>query len=275
MNGLLKKGSKGEFVQLMQEMLKKLGYDISTDGAFGPGTEKAVFEFQKKNNLKVDGIVGSKTWIMMQEQSSKVKKTDTPAVVINQFLTEQDFKAFAEKYNIEVAAIKAVHEVESGGRGFLNGKIKILFEGHVFWKELTKRGIDPNKITAGNEDVLHKSYVARNPLYKLDQHTRLDKAVKINAEAAYSSASYGLFQVMGFHYNSMNFPTAKAFVDYLSVNEGNQLDIFGKFLEINGLLKPLRDRNWVKFASGYNGSGYASNKYDTKLAAAYEKYRKL
>ena len=49
---LLKKGSKGEFVQLMREMLKKLGYEVSTDGIFGSGTEKIVIQFQKDNNLK-------------------------------------------------------------------------------------------------------------------------------------------------------------------------------------------------------------------------------
>lgn len=275
MNGSLKKGSKGEFVQQMQEMLKKLGYNISTDGAFGPGTEKAVLEFQKKNNLKADGIVGSITWTMMQDQSSKATDAPKPAATVPLFLTEQDFSTFAAKYQLEVPAIKAVHEVESSGHGFLNGKIKILFEGHVFWRELVKRGIDPNKIIAGNEDVLHKNYIPQNPRYKLDQHTRLDKAVKINAEAAFCAASYGLFQVMGYHYSSMNFPTAKAFADYLSVNESNQLDIFGKFLEANNLLKPLRERNWARFALGYNGQGYQSNKYDTKLAAAYAKYKKM
>jgi peptidoglycan hydrolase-like protein with peptidoglycan-binding domain len=274
MNGALKRGSKGEFVQLMQEMLKKLGYTISTDGDFGSGTEKAVFDFQKKNNLKVDGIVGSKTWILMQEQSSKIKKADT-TVVINQFLREQDFVAFANKYNLEVAAIKAVHEVESNGRGFLNGKIKILFEGHVFWKELQKRNINPIPLQNGNEDILYKSYFSPNPHYRLDQYTRLNKALNINAEAAYSAASYGLFQVMGYHYKAMQFAAAKDFVDYLSVDEANQLDIFGRFLELNNLLKTLHSLNWAKFALGYNGTGYKTNKYDTKLATAYAKYKKI
>ncbi len=80
MTGVLKKGSKGEFVQLMQEMLKKLGFTISTDGIFGSGTEKIVIEFQKQNNLKQDGIVGSKTWILLQELSSKINKKEIPIV---------------------------------------------------------------------------------------------------------------------------------------------------------------------------------------------------
>jgi hypothetical protein len=276
MTGVLKKGSKGEFVLLLQEMLKKLGFNIGTDGAFGPGTEKVVFDFQRQNNLKVDGIVGAKTWILIQDLAGKVKKPPAPhSTVINQFLSEQDFVDFAQRYNLEVPAIKAVHEVESAGRGFLNGKVKILFEGHVLWKELKKRGINPSSVLAGNEDVLHEKYIPRNPSYRLDQHYRLNKAAKINEDAAYSSASYGLFQIMGFHYKAMGFNSAKEFVDFLSVNEANQLEVFGRFIKSNNLIKALQDHNWAKFALGYNGAAYKTNKYDTKLAAAYAKYSRL
>lgn len=276
MTGVLKKGSKGEFVLLMQEMLQKLGYQIGTDGAFGPGTEKIVFEFQRQNNLKVDGIVGAKTWILMQELTSKIKKPPTPtATVINQFLSEQNFVDFAKAYKLEVPAIKAVHEVESAGRGFINGKIKILFEGHIFWSQLAKQGIKPATIQSGNEDILQPKYVPRSPYYRLDQHYRLEKAARINEEAAYSSASYGLFQLMGFHAKSLGFGSAKEFADYLSVNEANQLEAFGRFIKINNNIKPLQDHNWAKFALGYNGAAYKTNKYDTKLANAYAKYSKM
>lgn len=274
MTGVLKKGSKGEFVQLMQEMLKKLGYNITTDGIFGSGTEKIVIEFQAKNNLKQDGIVGAKTWILLQDLSSKVGKKETQ-IAIEQFLSENDFVNFAKKYNVEIAAIKAVHEVESNGRGFINGKIKILFEGHVFWKELKNRGINPSNITKGNETVLYPQFKANNPLYKLDQHERLEKAKTINEEAAYASASYGLFQIMGFHYPTFDFATAKEFVEYLSETESSQLEIFGQFIVKNNLLKPLRERKWAAFAKGYNGASYKQNKYDIKIANAYSKYKKI
>src|SRR5690606_15438218 len=193
----------------------------------------------------------------------------------NQFLSESDFKAFSKKFQIDIAAIKAVHEVESNGRGFLNGKIKILFEGHIFWRELNNRGIDPNPLVKGNEDILYKKYFSPNPFYKKDQHQRLEKAKTIHEEAALSSASYGLFQIMGFHYKSMKYKTAKEFVEFLSVNEANQLLIFGQFLDVNNLLKPLRNKSWATFARGYNGSAYKTNRYDTKLARAFKKYSKI
>jgi putative chitinase len=54
---LLKVGSKGEDVKRLQE---KLG--LGADGSFGPGTEKAVKEWQAKNGLTADGIVGDASW---------------------------------------------------------------------------------------------------------------------------------------------------------------------------------------------------------------------
>jgi peptidoglycan hydrolase-like protein with peptidoglycan-binding domain len=57
---LLKKGSKGSNVKILQEFLK-----ITTDGDFGPGTEKAVKTWQTNNGLLADGIVGPKTWKAM------------------------------------------------------------------------------------------------------------------------------------------------------------------------------------------------------------------
>jgi putative chitinase len=54
--GVIRKGSKGEGVKLMQAAL-----GIAADGAFGPGTEKALKEWQTKNGLTADGVAGPKT----------------------------------------------------------------------------------------------------------------------------------------------------------------------------------------------------------------------
>ena len=56
-------GSKGEEVRLLQEGLNRFGnYNLDTDGIFGDKTKAAVTDFQKKNNLTVDGIAGENTW---------------------------------------------------------------------------------------------------------------------------------------------------------------------------------------------------------------------
>ena len=58
----LKLGSKGKFVKELQNLL-----DLTVDGDFGIKTENAVKNFQKKHNLTEDGIVGPKTWQVLQE----------------------------------------------------------------------------------------------------------------------------------------------------------------------------------------------------------------
>jgi putative chitinase len=55
--GVLRKGSRGEGVKIMQEAL-----GISADGVFGPGTEKALKEWQAANGLTADGIAGPATF---------------------------------------------------------------------------------------------------------------------------------------------------------------------------------------------------------------------
>ena len=58
----LRKGSRGLYVEELQEMLDKRGYTLKPDGIFGNKTLEAVKAFQADNGLKVDGIVGEKTW---------------------------------------------------------------------------------------------------------------------------------------------------------------------------------------------------------------------
>ena len=52
---------EGSDVVRLQEALEKAGIAVGVDGEFGPGTDKAVKEFQQKKTLTADGIVGSKT----------------------------------------------------------------------------------------------------------------------------------------------------------------------------------------------------------------------
>lgn len=69
-NPTIRKGAKNDYVIILQQGLKKLGYDLGTygdnkdgiDGNYGSKTMNAVRKFQTKANIKVDGICGPKTW---------------------------------------------------------------------------------------------------------------------------------------------------------------------------------------------------------------------
>ena len=58
----IRDGASNNFVFLLQFILNQLGYSLLVDGKFGRNTDAAVKDFQSKNNLSVDGIVGPNTW---------------------------------------------------------------------------------------------------------------------------------------------------------------------------------------------------------------------
>lgn len=62
----LRRGAKGETVELLQELLNVNGIQVRVDGAFGVLTEQAVRSFQESNGLKPDGVVGPLTWEKLQ-----------------------------------------------------------------------------------------------------------------------------------------------------------------------------------------------------------------
>ncbi len=59
---LLKTGSSNNYVYLLQFMLNQNGYNLVVDGIFGVNTARAVSDFQQRNGLVADGIVGNRTW---------------------------------------------------------------------------------------------------------------------------------------------------------------------------------------------------------------------
>lgn len=61
MNQTLSRGATGVDVERLQTDLNRLGYSVTVDGTFSEATEAAVMQFQKAQNLTVDGIVGSQT----------------------------------------------------------------------------------------------------------------------------------------------------------------------------------------------------------------------
>lgn len=190
-------------------------------------------------------------------------------------LTNEQIKDLANKHGIEYAGLKAVVEVEASGKGFIGDVPKILYEPHIMYRLLTKK----NYITIRNN--LMKAHpnlcYPRWGTYKYGaesiQHRRLEVASQFNRDTALESCSWGLGQVMGFHWKSLGYESLQAFINDMYESEAKQLEAMIRFIKVNGLLLALKNKDWVKFARGYNGSGYAKNKYHIKLANAYAKHK--
>lgn len=76
---LLKRGDNNENVKLMQT---KLGIANPVTN-FGPKTEEAVKEFQRKHGLTADGIVGPKTWAMIMGESTPQPTPQVSAPIVS------------------------------------------------------------------------------------------------------------------------------------------------------------------------------------------------
>lgn len=184
-------------------------------------------------------------------------------------LTERDYIEAAKTIGCDVAAIKAVDEVESAGSGFHpDGQPRVLFEAHIF-SRLTNGIYDASHPKISSAEWNQKLY-----LRGIREHTRLQAAVALNRNAALQSASWGRFQIMGFNFSSCGYSTLQEFINAMYRSEADHLSAFVRFVQGRGLDGHLREHNWPKFAAGYNGRNYAANKYDTKLEAAYKKHAK-
>jgi len=63
---VLRRGSFGDAVGELQELLSGTGYPLTIDNDFGPATELAVILFQRESGLTEDGIVGHDTWAALR-----------------------------------------------------------------------------------------------------------------------------------------------------------------------------------------------------------------
>lgn len=178
-------------------------------------------------------------------------------------LTEANYAQAAEALGVEVAAIKAVAEVETAGEAFDDmGRPRILYERHYFHR-LTKGRFDKSDPTLSNKSGGGYGKFSA-------QYGKLEDAYKLDPSAALQSASWGRFQIMGSHYAAAGFVSVQAFVDALARSEAAHLQAFVSFVGANSTMKAaLQKKNWAAFAKAYNGAGYAKNEYDTKMANAY------
>lgn len=257
--------SQGESVAMLQQLLAGCGFPVGQTGMFDAATRDAVVAFQRRQGLTADGIVGYRSWetLFFADRGSDPR------------LSERDFELAACLLDTETAALKAVKQVESGSCGgfVAPGKPTILFEGHIFWQQLQKRHIDPQALVRGNEDILYRNWERGHYKGGTDEYKRLEKARTIHREAADASASWGMFQIMGFNHAACGEPSVASFVEMMHKSELHQLLLSARFIRSAGMLPALQQRNWAEFARRYNGSGYAQNHYDTRLAEAYRKFK--
>lgn len=162
--------------------------------------------------------------------------------------------------------VAAVAKVESAGGGWDDaGRLKCLYERHYFWKRIRiKIPLLSNPAPGGYTIDADRDGIN-------DSWEKVADASMRSPVAAFESASWGKFQIMGAHAVALGYGNAIEFAWTLSRSEFAHYEALARFIEANGLLSAFRalstdPADCLAFARGYNGKGQKG--YDRKLAEA-------
>lgn len=258
----IKEGYTGSEVDTLCKFI-----DAYCRSTFDSDLKNRVINFQKESGLDADGIVGPNTWL-------KLIINYRNRTVTSSNIQDTDYTLASMYLDCESAAVKAVVKVETGGKGgFLSsGRPTILFEGHIFWKQLKNIGIDPNKYSKSYPDIVYSKWDKSKYKGGEKEYDRLSKAEKINKNAALCSISMGMFQIMGFNYQTCGCKTVDEMWNGMCKSEFMQMIYGMEFIRKSGAAVYLQKKDWKGFARSYNGPEYYKNKYDSKLEIAYKSY---
>ncbi len=194
----------------------------------------------------------------------------------------------SDRLRIEPGVAVAVIAAESSGAGFQNNRLIIRFENHYFWRLWGKDNADKFQ--------RHFSFNAAEPwkehLFRPDVNAPLQsfhgnqdsewtvftKARGFNDEAAKSSISMGLPQIMGANHKLIGYEAASEMFASFSKDERTQ--VLGLFDFIQGTetisrkVIALQNQDFVAFAEQYNGPGQAAM-YGGLLRLYFELFRML
>lgn len=185
----------------------------------------------------------------------------------------------AEKNGWEPAALLAIAEVESAGVVFwtVDGKrvAPRRFEGHIFDQRLS-----PAKRKRARSLGLSnpRGGAVKNPRSRAGRVALIERAREIDHVAALESVSYGLGQVMGFHWRAFDLDSVDTLVEMADSGAAGQVELMSLFILNNNLGRFLANpslKNFAAFAYRYNGKGYKRNRYDQKMWAAFKRWSKV
>ncbi len=234
-------------------------------------------------SLLCTALVAGAGPVAVESDSVKAVESDSVKAVeavsyehIPDRLTDEDFREVAEELGVEVAAIKAVVEIEAGAKheGFwANGKPIINFDLSMFRKFASRNKINLSRYQRSHAVVFAKPNRARYGSYQAAQQARLDAARTIDDKTAIEGTFWGMFQLGGFNWKVCGTSSPDEFVRLMSRSERDQLELFAEFIRETGMLPLLKAKNWSAFARRFNGPSYARRGYHTRLARAYAKYK--
>lgn len=288
-SSVIKLGSTGEGVKLLQELLK-----LERTGVFDAKTDAVVRAFQHTSKLAVDGLVGRNTWgalldkCKLRELSYIKEASLTPATRTSGIsLVVRAWNSYgglvdvaADLLAIDRSALISVICIESAGKPFgPDGRATIRFENHVFWRywgalypsiysKHFRFGVDKNgnpradgkkwmghwfrQEETGPWEEMHVSGIDTGQAL---EWRALEKARTLDSHSAIMSASFGLGQIIGFNAKQAGYEDLEEFLRDMG-SERLQLTAMIEFIkESPQMVEDLRTHGFVDFARLYNGPG--------------------
>lgn len=268
---LIRLGDSGRAVLAVQQ---KLG--VPLDGHFGTQTLYAVQEFQRRNGLTADGIVGPATLSYLNLSLAEITtKKNT--------LEKEDFIRAGATLTCHPGMVEAISLKEARGSAFLtDGRPQILFERHQYYRRLAivrKPGQTQASQTALRNEVAAKYPNICNPntggyIGGAAEYDRLKIARSYSDTAGLESASFGLFQVMGFNAVAIGYESVQEFVRLMELDIENHLTSLTRFiLHTPAALRAMRSRDFRALALAYNGKN-APQSYNRDIEKFFNQVRK-
>lgn len=182
----------------------------------------------------------------------------------------------ADKAGLDPAVLMAVIEVESGGRVFarVGGRDEplIRFEGHYF-DRLCRSSVRAKARLAGLASP--KAGAVRNPSGQAGRWALVERAARLDRPAALMACSWGVGQVMGAHWRRLGYRGVEVLVAEARAGLDGQVRLMLRFIDTGGLMPLMARRDWHGFARAYNGPAYRRHGYHTRLALAFDRYRRF
>lgn len=288
-SSVIKLGSSGEGVKLLQELLK-----VERTGTFDAKTDDAVRSFQKSAKLVVDGLVGKNTWRELLERAKFREISYIEKVILTPSTKVSGTSAVVKTWNsygglidlaadllaIDRSALISVIWVESSGKPFgPDGRPIIRFENHVFWRywgALYPTTFDRHFRFGADKDGRPRAdrkkwlghwfrqeetgpweemHVSGIDVGQALEWRALEKARAFDSHSAIMSASFGLGQIVGFNAKQAGYDDLEEFLSDMS-SEKMQIVAMIEFIKGSPqMVEDLRSHDFVEFARLYNGPG--------------------
>ena len=185
---------------------------------------------------------------------------------------------FAQENGIDVKLLQAILQVEAGGNGFnLDGALKIRVEIHLLLEDYPY--MNNRWFKTGTPKYLDHYY--KFPSYSTlwrtvhtgnqwDEFSALLVAAFQIQNKAFEYASFGKFQICGFHFAKLGFTSALEMFTHMSQGDNNDTSVGLRFIKSDwNLLSALQQRDIDRFIRGYNGvSGDSVSIYRDRIQSA-------